>query len=196
MKKPKKSAPSKRDLIELGVIVVIFAVIYLTGSQAEVFGKVQQAVLSTGLISAGELDDLAKEKADYNFSLIDQNGQVLEGKSLKGRTIFLNIWATWCAPCVAEMPGINTLYNDLKEEEDLVFLMITHDKDFQKAKDWVAKKGFDFPIYRMNSRLPDVYETNVIPTTFVISKKEKIIVKHTGMADYNNRRFKKLLLKD
>ncbi len=195
MKKPLKVLPKKRDLVELGVVLLIFSVIYFTGSQAEVFGKVQQAVLATGIINAGELDDIAKKDAEYDFMLVDENGTEFNAESLRGKTIFINIWATWCAPCVAEMPGINSLYNDLKNEEDIVFLMISHDKEFQTAKNWVARKGFDFPIYQLTTPLPDMYETNVIPTTVVISSKEKVIVKHTGMANYNTNRFKRLLMR-
>ena len=193
MEKTQKSKSRKRDLIELAVVLLIFAVIYFTGMQAEVFGKVQQAVLSTGIMNAGELDESVQKPADYNFKLIDENGDILDASTLKGKTIFMNIWATWCAPCVAEMPGINKLYAKLKDDPNVVFLMISEDKDFQTAKDWVAKKEFDFPIYKLTTRLPDMYETNVVPTTVVISSEGKVVVKKTGMANYNTKRFRKLL---
>lgn len=193
MEKGKKTKSKKRDLIELAVVLSIIAVIFLTGSQAEVFGKVQQVVLSTGVMNAGELDDSVQKDASYNFRLQNEQGEILDAQTLKGKTIFMNIWATWCAPCVAEMPGINKLYDKLKDNEDVVFLMVSEDREFQKAKDWIAKKGFDFPIYKLATRLPDEYETNVIPTTVVISSEGKIVVKHTGMANYNTRRFRRLL---
>lgn len=193
MEKGKKTKSKKRDLIELAVVLSIIAVIFLTGSQAEVFGKVQQVVLSTGVMNAGELDDSVQKDASYNFRLQNEQGEILDAQTLKGKTIFMNIWATWCAPCVAEMPGINKLYDKLKDNEDMVFLMVSEDREFQKAKDWIAKKGFDFPIYKLATRLPDEYETNVIPTTVVISSEGKIVVKHTGMANYNTRRFRRLL---
>ena len=68
MTKKKKTKSKKRDLIELGVILVIFATIYLTGSQAEVFGKVQQAVLVTGVMNAGTLEEEEQLDASYEFS--------------------------------------------------------------------------------------------------------------------------------
>ena len=63
MKGPKKKKPTRRDFIELAIILVVFAVIYLTGSQAKVFGKVQQAVLYTGIMNARELDEMAIKEA-------------------------------------------------------------------------------------------------------------------------------------
>lgn len=195
MKKKKKVKSKKRDLIELGVVLAIFATIYLTGAQTEVFGKVQQAVLTTGVMNASAMDEEDYLNASYDFKLIDPKGKILDAKELKGKVIFMNIWATWCAPCVAEMPNINKLYSNVGENPNIIFLMISHDKTMKKAVDWIEKKGFDFPIYQLASPLPDVYETGVVPSTFVISPEGKVVVQKTGMANYNARRFRKFITK-
>ncbi|MFT6873604.1 MAG: thiol-disulfide isomerase/thioredoxin [Roseivirga sp.] len=195
MQKPKKAKVTKRDIIELVVIVGIFATIYLTGSQAEVFGKVQQVFLKTGVMNASELSTESYEKADFNFKLRDTEGNILDVKTLKGKTIFINIWATWCPPCVAEMPGINALRAKFKDDPNIHFLMISEDRDLQIAIEWVEKKGFDLPIYQTSTPLPDVYETGYVPSTFVISPDGEIVVKHTGLANYDTRKFRKLLSK-
>lgn len=195
MKKPKKAKVTKRDIIELAVIVVIFATIYITGSQAEVFGKVQQVFLKTGVMNASELNEESYEKADFDFKVKDANGDVLDVKTLKGQTIFINVWATWCPPCVAEMPGINKLREQFKNDPNVHFLMISEDRDMQTAIDWVEKKGFDLPIHKTLTPLPDVYETGYVPSTFVISPAGEIVVRHTGLANYNTRKFRKLLSK-
>ncbi len=57
MEKKKKVRTKKRDLIELGIVLAVFATIYLTGAQTEVFGKVQQAVLTTGVMNASAMDE-------------------------------------------------------------------------------------------------------------------------------------------
>lgn len=193
MAKKEKKRVSRRDIIELVVIVTIFAVIYLTGSQAEVFGRVQQVVLKTGVMNASELDEEAYLEADYNLQLVDPNGKILDMQELKGKTIFMNYWATWCAPCVAEMPSINSLYDRVKDDPNIVFLMISVDKHMRTANGWVRRKGFDFPIYKEIAPTPDVYETGVVPSTFVISPEGKIVVAKTGLANYDSRRFRKLL---
>lgn len=195
MKKPKKAKVTKRDIIELVVIVGIFATIYLTGSQAEVFGKVQQVFLKTGVMNASELSAESYEKADLNFELSDGQGDILDVRTLKGQTIFINIWATWCAPCVAEMPGINALRQKFKNDPNVHFLMISEDRNLQTALTWVDKKGFDLPIYETSTPLPAMYETGFVPSTFVISPEGEIVVKHTGLANYDTRKFRKLLSK-
>ncbi len=195
MAKDKKKKVNRRDIIELAVIVVIFAVIYFTGSQAEVFGRVQQVVLKTGVMNVGELDEEDKLDADYDMKLVDTEGNILDVQDLKGKTIFMNYWATWCAPCVAEMPSIDGLYEKVGEDPNIVFLMISEDKRMSTARGWVKRKGFSFPIYKLASPIPDIYETGVVPTTFVISPEGKIVVAKTGMANYNSRRFVKLMKK-
>ncbi|WP_268124522.1 TlpA family protein disulfide reductase [Roseivirga pacifica] len=195
MAEKKKKRISKRDWIELSVIVAIFATIYITGSQAEVFGRVQQVVLKTGVMNATALNEDAYFNADYDFLLVNEKGETVEARSLKGKTIFMNIWATWCPPCVAEMPSINKLYANFKDNENVVFLMISHDREFETAKKWVAQKEFDFPIFQLKTRLPDIYETGVVPSTFVISPAGEIVASKTGMANYNSRRFRKFMEK-
>ncbi|KYG74532.1 thiol-disulfide isomerase/thioredoxin [Roseivirga ehrenbergii] len=194
-KSKKKKGVTKRDIIELSIVVVVFLVIYLTGSQAEVFGKVQQAVLVTGVANATALDADEVVDADYNFRLVNEEGNKIDVRDLKGKTLFINIWATWCPPCVAEMPNINSLYNKIENKDDIVFLMISHDDEMRTAQSWVKRKGFDFPVFKLASPLPDVFETEVVPSTFVVSPEGKIVVSKTGMANYDTKRFKKYLLK-
>lgn len=189
----KKKSISKRDLIEFGVIALIFAVIFLTGSQAEVFGRVQQVILKTGIMNAGTLDEEDYFEADYGFQLIDQNGEIVNAFDLKGKTIFMNIWATWCPPCVAEMPSINSLYQDFKDNDQVAFVMISQDNEFEKAIKWIERKELDLPIYQLRTRLPEIYETGVVPSTFVISPTGKIVAKKTGLANYDTNKYRKLL---
>ena len=193
MAKKEKKGVSRRDIIELSTIVLIFLVIYLTGSQAEVFGRAQQLVLQTGLMNASELDEESYLDADYDMKLVNSLGEITDLEDLRGKTIFMNYWATWCPPCVAEMPSINALRADVKDNPNIVFLMISEDKKLSVAEKWVMRKGLDLPIYQLASPIPDVYETGVVPSTFVISPEGKIVVYKTGIANYDSRRFRKLL---
>jgi len=191
MTEKKKPRVSKRDIIELSVIVVIFLVIYLTGSQAEVFGRVQGVMLKTGIMNASVTEDEA-EIANLNFVLRDVDGNQLNVNSLKGKTIFINIWATWCAPCVAEMPSINKLYNKV-DSEDIVFLMISEDNSIEKAHNWAKKKDFDFKVYSAPN-LPNQFRTGYVPSTFVINPEGELVLTKTGIANYDTRKFEKFLL--
>ena len=138
------------------------------------------------------IDESTTELADYNFVLIDKEGNRKSFTDYKGKVVFVNFWATWCPPCIAEMPDIHDLYTEM-ESTDIEFVLIALDDDFQKAKDFVRKKKFDFPIYQLASPLPKVFESSAIPTTYVISPEGKIVMSKSGMAKYNTKKFKNFL---
>lgn len=189
----------KRSLIEFGIFGGIIAVLFLTGLHTEVFGFIQRAVLKTGLLNPDIEETKADEgvpvrpAADFRMNLINSKGTKVSMADLRGKVIFLNLWATWCPPCIAEMPGINGLYNEVKDE-GIVFLMLSLDKDFQKAKDFNKKKEYDFEVYTLDGGIPPMYNSQSIPTTYVIDKEGQLALTHEGMADYSNKEFKIFLL--
>lgn len=191
MKTAKKKS-IKRDLIEWGIFIAIISALYLTGLHTPVLGALQGLVLKTGIIQP-DLHDESLGQADYDFLLQDADGHTLSFEKFRGKTLFVNLWATWCPPCIAEMPDINNLYNEIARE-DIAFVMISLDDNFEKAKTFVVEREFDFPVYTLNSPLPPVFNSRSIPTTYVISPDGKILAKHQGMAKYNTATFKDFLL--
>jgi thiol-disulfide isomerase/thioredoxin len=191
-KPPKKKKKIKRELIEWGLIIAIGLFLYLTGLHTEVIGTIQGLVLKTGLIKPNISREEPISKADYNFRLVDQKGDILEGEALKNKTVFINLWATWCPPCVAEMPDINRLYKEVASE-NIVFIMISLDDDFNKAKTFLQKKEYDFNIYQFVSTIPSALYSKIIPTSFVFSPEGNIVVRKEGMARYNSATFKEFL---
>ncbi len=182
----------RRILLEWGIIGSIGLLLYITGMHTQVMGFIQQGILMTGLVRPDLKETDENSKADYGLTLVNSQGERVDMRDFKGKVIFLNFWATWCPPCLAEMPGINKLYNDVKEE-DIVFLMVSLDKDFEKARKFKARKDFSFEVYRLAGSLPAQYHSPSIPTTFVISSEGKIVLKHTGMAHYDTERFRQFL---
>lgn len=179
----------KKELLEWVILISVFGIIYLGGWHTEVIGKAQQLVLSTGLIKPG----IAEEniRASYDFWLEDFEGNRVAFADFKGEVVFINFWATWCPPCIAEMPDIHNLYQVQKDQ--VAFVMISLDKDPQKAKNYITKKEFEFPVYFLQSGLPPSYNTRSIPTTYVIDKEGTIKVENHGMAKYNTDDFNQLL---
>ncbi len=188
----KKKKSIKREITEWLIFLGIIVVLYTTGWYTPVVGFVQGLVLKTGIIRPNiDMDDPAK--ASYNFTLIDEQGNEVPFSKFKDQAVFLNFWATWCPPCIAEMPDIDELYHSIGKEK-IRFVLISEDDDFEKAKSFKAKKNFAFPIYHMNGSLPKVFFSRSIPTTFVISPEGEIVVKRAGMAKYNTDQFKNFLL--
>lgn len=180
---------NRRELTEWLIIVVVGLTLYFTGLHTEAIGLIQRGLLATGLIQPNEVDE--EKLADYNFELISMDGEMLPFNQLKGKTIFLNFWATWCPPCIAEMPDIEDLYQ--KTGSQITFIMISMDKDRIKAVDFIKKKGFEMPVYFLESSLPSSFNTSSIPTTYVISPSGKIAIENHGMAKYDTESFRTLL---
>lgn len=186
----------KKKLIEWGVTLCVISILYVTGWHKEVIGKLQQAVLVTGLIKpeVNEHNNSEMELLNGGMVLETISGERVTLSQIKDKVLFINFWATWCPPCIAEMPGINELYGQTASD-DVAFLMISTDEDFNKAKTFVERKEFDFPIYKPLSTIPSGLQSRVLPTTYIVGKDGKIVVKHQGMADYNNEKMKTLLTK-
>ncbi len=184
----------KRNLAEWGVMIGVVAILYFTGLYSAVIGKVQQAFLLTGFFQPEINIPVSKQQnADYNLSLIGFDDRLVNLSELQGKTIFLNFWASWCPPCRAEMPTIQSLYNQLQNKSDVVFVLVSLDNNLSKGKEFIKNEGFTFPVFFLNSSLPQVYDTGTIPSTFVISKEGKIIAKRVGMADYDSKKFIRFL---
>lgn len=188
----------KKNLLEFGVFAGIILTLFLTGLHTEVFGFLQRGVLEIGVMNPDVEKKAASEnpevlpKASFKMELINSQGEKVNMEQFRGKVIFINLWATWCPPCIAEMPGINNLYNKV-QGEDVVFLMISLDKDFNKAKRFNEKKGFDFEIYQVNGGIPEMYYSQSIPTTFLINANGELALTHTGMADYDTAEFQEYL---
>ena len=87
----------------------------------------------------------------YNWNLISDQGEMLDFQKLKGEVILINYWATWCPPCVAEMSGMQALYDDYKNKA--VFLFVTND-DKYRVESFMKKNDYSFPVYYQASAKP------------------------------------------
>jgi thiol-disulfide isomerase/thioredoxin len=183
----------KRSTVEWGIVLLFLAFIRFTDQGTVVQGWMQQAILATGLFQANTVwAEEEAEPASYDLSLETIDGQPVHMESFRGRTIFLNLWATWCAPCLAEMPYIQKLYEDVGDE-GIEFVAIATDDDFELARRFIEDKGYTFPVYRVVGSMPPLYRSPTLPTTWVISPEGKLATVHAGMANYNTKGFKRFI---
>lgn len=188
-----KRPSAKRAFLEWGGMLAILAFLYLTGLHTEVVGRLQQVLLATGVLQPDleQVENLGP--ADYNLSLTTLDGERTSLASFEGKTIFLNFWATWCPPCIAEMPNIQSLYEKVGDQEHMVFVMVSVDETVDEARAFVEARSFDFPVYMLAGRVPQAYYSTTVPTTFVISPDGRIVARHEGMANYDTRAFRAFL---
>ncbi|MCR9250544.1 MAG: TlpA family protein disulfide reductase [bacterium] len=184
----------KKEIREWIILIGILLILIYTPLGTKITSTLQRGILATGLIKPRlETDESEAQQADYEFTISDRDGNRIDFTNYKGKTIFLNFWATWCGPCIAEMPDINELHNSYKDNDSIEFIMIAVDDDFQKALDYVDEKEYSLPIFKLKTSLPSVYSASTIPTTYVISPRGKIVVERHGIAKYNSESFKEFI---
>jgi len=178
------------------VFVAVMLILRYTGALSGISILTGRALMVTGVMDANADEPAVAKKFNYNFTIKDLDGNVIDVKEFKGRTIFLNLWATWCGPCRMEMPSIQNLYNQV-DNEKIMFIMLSIDqqRDLGKVKSYIKDKEFTFPVYTPASILPNQLQVGMIPTTFVIDPEGRIVASERGAANYDTPEFKALLEK-
>ena len=191
-----KSKSWKRSLIEWGVFITILATLYLTGYHTQVIGTAQRGLLATGLITPSyEIDEESMRDAGTEFYFADESFETKSIALYQGKVVFLNIWASWCPPCIAEMPSIASLYEQVKDDEDIEFILVSMDEDFENAKAFMDSRDLEMPIYHYRGRDREIYSSDLIPTTYVITPDGRIAMEKQGMAKYDSPEFVEFLEK-
>ncbi len=166
----------------IGIVLIFFTPV---GFYARVF--VGRLLSSSAAVLKTELQLPVK---NYDWQLVNADGREFNFETTKGKVVLVNFWATWCPPCIAEMPSLQALYNDYNGQVE--FMFVAQDK-VEKVAAFIAKKGYTFPVYYSRSEAPKLLTSKTIPTTYMINKKGKIIVAETGAADWNSDKTRILL---
>lgn len=177
---------TKKRIFNIAFYVLIVAIIFTPlGFKVKVF---------TNQIFSGNPNTLKQEEQivlqNYNWKFVDAKENSFNFNDYQGKVVFINFWATWCPPCVAEMPSLQKLYTDYKNDVEFIFL--ASDK-VKNVNTYLKENNFSFNVYYSNYKLPQELKHTVIPTTFVLNKSGKIIVKETGAKNWNSEKTRKLL---
>ena len=176
------------------IMAALLMILRYTGMLAGISYFTGSLLLKTGVMNVDPAAPTVAKNFNYNFKIKDLQGTVIDFKDFRGKTIFLNIWATWCGPCRVEMPSIQKLY-DKVDKDKVAFVMLAVDdrKNFQKVVEFVNEKEYTFPVYVPHEFLPDQLMVRTIPTTFVINAEGKIAAQETGATNYDTEKFRTFL---
>jgi peroxiredoxin len=132
----------------------------------------------TAALAKMTADDERRQKAD--FTLQELNGKTWTLKEQSGKVIVLNFWATWCPPCRKEMPDLETLYQQFKDQ-GLLILAIS-DEDAGKVKPFIAQQKVTYPILLDPGRkVNELFQIEGIPKTFVYDRNGKLVAQSIDM---------------
>lgn len=130
--------------------------------------------------SAFTITEKVLEKGDQapGFTLPDSSGQTVSLSDFKGKVIYLDIWASWCAPCLLQMKYAETLKEHFKDNPDVVFLYISIDQDKQKWLNALQKRHLKgVHLHSKNGEDQNIvrnYDVPSIPRFVLIDKEGKI----------------------
>ncbi len=194
---PKNNGKKQRKWLSFSNVLTVAMVVFITAMlvNPNVKAYVIQGLMKVGLFkpsipsqkSGGEQN--TSENITANVVFLDTKMQTLKLADLKDKVIFINFWATWCPPCIAEMPSINNLYKHYKSNDNIVFLLVDADGDLKKSGDFMKKRGFDLPVYIPAGTIPESMFAGSLPTTVVLNKQGRVVFYHEGSANYQSAEF-------
>jgi len=148
---------------------------------------------SNRLLSNNSVPLIQREKEivdEYDWTLKASDGKIINLKEYKGDVVFINFWATWCGPCVEEMPDLQKLYSAYNDK--VTFLFVARDKQ-NIVSAFLTKKDYDIPVYFERGLTPKLFYHASIPATYIISKKGVIEMAKTGSYNWNSNKVRELL---
>ncbi|GGI57263.1 TlpA family protein disulfide reductase [Winogradskyella haliclonae] len=126
--------------------------------------------------------------SNYDWQLKTEQETPYSFNQSKDKIVIVNFWATWCPPCIAEMPSLQKLYD--KYGQDIDFLFVTNDS-IDKIEAFKEKNNYTFPVYQILSNPPKELQTSSIPRTLIINPKGEIIIDKSGAVDWFGEKVKK-----
>ena len=135
---------------------------------------------------------------DFTFPGLD--GKMVSLSDHRGKVVFINIWATWCPPCIREMPSIEKLYNELKGEDFEILAVSVDAKGIKAVAPFMKAYKLTFPaLIDREGTIQNLYRTTGVPESFIIDQQGILIKKIIGPLDWASpgalRYFRNLLQK-
>jgi len=131
--------------------------------------------LIAGCVS-GNRSGLAPGEPPPEFTLKDLSGQKVSLSQFQGKVVLINFWASWCMPCLSELPSMERLYNRLKGE-GFVILAIGVDDEWYKLKEFKSKYGLTFPVLVDEGNIVKrQYGLTGVPESFVVARNGRLLM--------------------
>jgi peroxiredoxin len=119
-----------------------------------------------------------------DFTLPDLEGELHDLSEFRGRVVVLNFWATWCPPCIDEMPSLQRLHQALSER-GVAVIAVSVDERFSDVPDFVEKFDLTFPVlYDEGKKVSRKYQTFKYPETYILDREGRLKSKVVGPRDW------------
>lgn len=168
------------------VFIVLMIVPQTRKPIAVALNKIKVWVFSPAVLGRDKQDQLEP----FSYKLTTLEGEHVNKQIGHGNVVFISYWATWCPPCIAEMPSIQSLYEDYGDKVDFLLISNEDPKDISR---FLKKKQFSVPAYVARMNPPYDLFDRTIPTNYIIDQEGKIIVREKGASDWNSKKIRDVL---
>jgi peroxiredoxin len=119
------------------------------------------------------------------FSFTTNDGKTVKLSDYKGKVILINFFATWCGPCMKEMPYIQKdLWEKLKNNDTFIIMSFGRDHSQEEVNKFIESKKFTFPIFADKDKsIYNLFATKYIPRNYLIDSNGKVIYASTGFSE-------------
>lgn len=165
----------KKNIIYLVLIIIVGVIAFVPGIR----NKLKDVFFPVATIE----NAVHISEEDYDIELKGINTPSTNLKNFKDKGLFLNFWGTWCPPCRKEWPSIQKLYDSRKENVDFV-LIAMNDKE-EDIRKFLKENNYTVPVYIAQSPISEKILPKVFPTTFLLDKNGRILIKEDASKDWN-----------
>lgn len=159
-----------------GLLVIILAGIFgLLSYFVAIRGPVTAPSTDIGAVSRGLMAP--------GFELPDLAGRKVSLEDFRGQFVLINFWATWCQPCLEEMPSLQALHERFRDRK-LVVLAVNLNETSADLQDYLAKAGITFPILLDGQAVATRYGTEKVPESYLVDHRGIVLNKIIGAQDW------------
>jgi thiol-disulfide isomerase/thioredoxin len=171
------------------LFVVLILLLLIPGTRKEIAPVfIRMTSFAPSQLSQNEQYEISRQTKAWK--VIDKDGRELQFGAMLDKPVFVNFWATWCPPCIAELPGISALYDEYKGR---VHFLLLSNESFDQINGFSQNHGYEsLPFYRYRA-VPDDFSSRSIPTTFIVSQNGRVVLSKKGAARWESDKVRKLL---
>lgn len=175
-------------------IFLCFILVILVSCSRSTKTEVKQKIDGKDPFITEQIYKLEKEVQSPGFTLKNLNGVKKSLEEYKGKVLFINFWASWCGPCVHEMPSIASLNEYYRNDNEVEILLINLGEDKETVQNFMTSEGYDIEtLLDTDNKVGGLYGIRSIPTTYILNKEGFIVGSKTGAHQWDREGVKNIL---